>query len=141
MLLRKGLRTPCRLVRVRGRRRRRRRRHGLSLRESRNLTTTVVCPQRAAIAEKLKCAPIFQPPICSPRRAGGCMQGGARREASSCQILAAYCRCEHVTSCQRRTAAGSCYYGTKGRYHAAGSSKAIGILWKLRTYDIARWCV
>jgi hypothetical protein len=63
------LRTPCRFVR----RRPRRRRHASSLRESHNLITVVVCLQQAAIAEKLKRAPTFQPPMCNPRRAGGCM--------------------------------------------------------------------
>jgi hypothetical protein len=28
-----------------------------------------VCSSRAAMAEKLKCASIFQPPMCKPRRA------------------------------------------------------------------------
>jgi hypothetical protein len=62
-----GTRTPCRLAS--GRRRRRRRRYASSLHEPRNLNEAVVCSSRAAMAEKLKCASIFQPPMCKPRRA------------------------------------------------------------------------
>jgi hypothetical protein len=61
-----GLGTPCRLA---SGGRRRRRRYASSLHESRNLNEAVVCSSRAAMAEKLKCASIFQPPMCKPRRA------------------------------------------------------------------------